>query len=149
MSQHQSAPVQKSLVERFLHAVLFELLALLLCAPVMSLVLNVSFAHASALTVMISLVAMSWNMIFNSMFDRLEQRLQWQRTFGVRVLHATAFETGLLLAVVPMAAWWLEIGLVEAFLLDVGLVLFFLPYTLIYNWCYDKIRETLLKRRAC
>lgn len=149
MSQHQSAPACKSMVERLLHAVLFELLALLLCAPVMSVLLKVSFAHAGALTVMISLVAMSWNVIFNSIFDHLERRRQWQRTFGVRLLHAAAFETGLLLAVVPMAAWWLEIGLIEAFLLDVGLVLFFLPYTLVYNWCYDKIRASLLKRRVC
>eukprot|EP01042_Synura_sphagnicola_P010789 gene10789-13823_t len=105
----------KSFYERCFHAVLFELLALLLCAPLMSWALGL-------LTLMISLVAMSWNVIFNMLFDRLERHFRWQRAFGVRLLHAVTFEAGLILAVVPLAAWWLDIGLVEAFVLDIGLV---------------------------
>jgi uncharacterized membrane protein len=149
---------EKTLYERFLHAVLFELVALLLCAPVMSWLLGVSFAHAGLLTLMISLVAMAWNVIFNSIFDRLERRWKAKaaptavvepRRFSVRIVHAVIFEAGLILAVVPMAAWWLNIGLVEAFILDIGLVLFFLPYTLVFNWCYDKIRAGMLKNATC
>ncbi|WP_034294262.1 multidrug/biocide efflux PACE transporter [Herbaspirillum sp. RV1423] len=144
--------IEKSLYERFLHAVLFELVALLLCAPVMSWFLGVSFTHAGLLTLMISLVAMAWNVIFNSIFDRLERRRKDPaalRSFAVRVVHSILFEAGLILAVVPLAAWWLGIGLVEAFVLDIGLVLFFLPYTLAFNWCYDKVRAGMLKRAAC
>lgn len=149
--------LEKTLYERFLHAVLFELVALLLCAPVMSWLLGVSFAHAGLLTLMISLVAMTWNVIFNSMFDRLERRWKAKdattraepRRFSVRIAHAVIFEAGLILAVVPMAAWWLDIGLIEAFVLDIGLVLFFLPYTLVFNWCYDKVRAGMLKNAAC
>ena len=153
--------LEKTLYERFLHAVLFELVALLLCAPVMSWLLGVSFAHAGLLTLMISLVAMAWNVIFNTIFDRLERRWKAQaisgtsatavqpRRFSVRLTHAVVFEAGLILAVVPMAAWWLKIGLIEAFVLDIGLVLFFLPYTLVFNWCYDKIRAGVLKNAAC
>ena len=33
--------------------------------------------------------------------------------------------------VVPVAAWWLNVSLVEALLLDLGIVLFFLPYVLL------------------
>jgi len=28
-------------------------------------------------------------------------------------------------------------------------VLFFLPYTLVFNWCYDKVRAGMLKNAAC
>jgi len=140
---------QKSFYERCFHAVLFELLALLLCAPLMSWALKVSFGHAGLLTLMISLLAMSWNVIFNIVFDRLQRRFAGHRSFGVRLLHAVTFEAGLILAVVPLAAWWLEIGLIEAFVLDIGLILFFLPYTLLYNWCYDKVRATLFRRSGC
>ena len=143
--------LEKSLYERCFHAILFELIALLLCAPVLSLLLGVSFAHAGLLTLMISLVAMTWNVIFNILFDRVERRyqqaVQKQRSFGTRMTHAVLFEIGLILAVVPLAAWWLDVGLVEAFVLDIGLVLFFLPYTLGYNWCYDQLRMTWLKSR--
>lgn len=139
--------LQKSLMERCFLAILFEVLALLICVPVMSWVLTVSFVHAGTLTLMISLVAMTWNVIFNIVFDRIEGHLRWQRTFPVRMLHAVTFEAGLILAVVPLAAWWLGIGLLKAFVLDIGLVLFFLPYTLLYNWCYDKLRMLIVGRQ--
>ena len=34
-----------------------------------------------------------------------------------------------------------------AFFLDIGLILFFLPYTLGYNWAYDSLRERHFSRR--
>jgi uncharacterized membrane protein len=56
------------------------------------------------------------------------------------------FEIGLILAVVPLAAWWLDIGLWEAFVLDIGIVLFFLPYTFVFNWTYDHVRARVVAR---
>jgi uncharacterized membrane protein len=138
-------PLNKSLKERVLHALAFEGLAVLLTAPVLSLVLGKSLAHMGALTLMFSTVAMLWNMLFNSLFDRAQRRLDFQRTLPVRVAHALLFELGLILVLVPLAAWWLSIGLVEAFLLDIGLLLFFLPYTLAFNWTYDSLRARLLE----
>jgi uncharacterized membrane protein len=138
-------PLSKSLKERVLHALAFEGLAVLLTAPVLSLVLGKSLAHMGALTLMFSTVAMLWNMLFNSLFDRAQRRLDFQRTLPVRVAHALLFELGLILVLVPLAAWWLSIGLVEAFLLDIGLLLFFLPYTLAFNWTYDSLRARLLE----
>ena len=49
--------------------------------------------------------------------------------------------------VVPLAAWWWDMHLLDAFLLDIGLDVFFLPYTLLFNLGYDKVRETVLKKR--
>jgi len=86
---------------------------------------------------------MLWNMLFNSLFDRLRARLQLAMSMGLRVLHALAFEGGLVLVVVPLAAWWLSISLWDALLLDIGLLLLFLPYTLMFNWLYDTLRERL------
>ena len=66
----------------------------------------------------------------------------------MRITHAVLFELGLIVVLVPLAAWWLSIGLVEAFLLDIGLLLFFLPYTLAFNWTYDTLRARLVESRA-
>jgi len=52
---------------------------------------------------------------FNALFERLERKRGWTRTFAVRSVHALLFEAGLILAVVPLAAWWLDISLVRAF----------------------------------
>jgi uncharacterized membrane protein len=91
---------------------------------------------------------MLWNMLFNALFDRLQLRLGFSRTLAVRAGHAVVFEIGLVLAVVPLAAWWLGISLWQAFLLDIGIVLFFLPYTFVYNLTYDNLRVRVMNRSA-
>lgn len=137
----------KSVKERFFHSLVFEVLAIAICAPLGTWLLGYPLAHIGLLTLMISLVAMSWNMLFNAVFDRIERHRGTARTLAARVLHAVLFEIGLLLAVVPLAAWWLGIGLWEAFVLDVGIALFFLPYTFVFNWTYDHLREWLVHRK--
>ena len=137
----------KSVRERFFHALAFELLAIAICAPLGAWLLGYSLAHIGLLTLMISLVAMTWNMIFNAIFDRAQRRLGFERTLVARALHAVLFEIGLLLAVVPLAAWWLKIGLWEAFVLDIGIALFFLPYTFLFNLAYDHLRARFVAKK--
>ena len=138
--------LQKSVKERFFHALGFEVLAIAICAPLGAWLLGYSLAHMGVLTLMISLIAMLWNMAFNAIFDAAQRRLGFRRTLGARVVHSVIFEIGLILAVVPLAAWWLDIGLWEAFVLDIGIVLFFLPYTFAFNWTYDHLRERVVAR---
>jgi uncharacterized membrane protein len=133
----------KSLKERAFHALLFEIIGVLLFAPLLAWLMDHSLSRMGAMTVMVSTAAMLWNMLFNSLFDRLRARLHLAMSMGLRVLHALAFEGGLVLVVVPLAAWWLSISLWDALLLDIGLLLLFLPYTLMFNWLYDTLRERL------
>ncbi len=140
--------LKRSVKERFFHSLAFELLALAICAPLGAWLLGYSLAHIGLLTLMISLLAMSWNMVFNALFDRAQRRIGFKRTLVARGVHALIFEVGLLLAVVPLAAWWLGIGLWEAFVLDIGIVLFFLPYTFCFNWAYDHLRVIVVARRS-
>src|SRR5258708_39825175 len=95
----------KTLMERVFHALTFEALAVLISAPALSLLMGVSMTHAGLLTLMISLIAMVWNMIFNTLFDQIERHWRVVRTIKVRIVHAVAFETGLVVTVVPLAAW--------------------------------------------
>ena len=139
--------LKKSIKERFLHSLAFEVIAVAICAPLGVWLLGYSLAHIGALTLMISLAAMIWNMVFNALFDRAQRRIGFERTMFARGVHALMFEIGLLLVVVPLAAWWLGIGLWEAFLLDIAIALFFLPYTFIFNWSYDHIRASVVARR--
>jgi len=132
-----TALTQRPVGARVLHSLLFEGIAILLCAPTLAWLLDKPLVHLGLLTAAFSAVAMVWNLLFNLAFDRLQQRLGFQRGLGIRLLHALGFEGGLVVMLVPLAAWWLFIGLWEAFLLDLGLLLFFLPYTLAFNWLYD------------
>jgi len=134
----------KSLKERAVHALLFELIGVLLFAPLLAWLMGHSLAKMGAMTVMISTVAMLWNMLFNAMFDSLRRKLGFNLSIAARIAHALCFEAGLILVIVPLAAWWLSISLLEAFWLDIGLLLLFLPYTLVFNLLYDKARERMV-----
>ncbi|MDG9978071.1 multidrug/biocide efflux PACE transporter [Ectopseudomonas oleovorans] len=133
-------PLPRSLRERIGHALAFEGIAVLICAPAMAWFMDKPLLHLGVLTLMFSTVAMLWNMLFNYLFDRAQSRLGFERGLWARVGHALLFEVGLIVALVPLAAWWLSIGLLEALLLDIVLILFFLPYTLAFNWIYDLLR---------
>lgn len=130
----------KSLKERALHALLFEIIGVVLFAPLLAWIMGHSLSRMGAMTVMISTAAMLWNMLFNALFDRMRERYRLRLSLGLRLLHALAFEGGLILVIVPLAAWWLSISLLDAILLDIGLLLLFLPYTLGFNWLYDTLR---------
>ena len=133
-------PPKKTLAERIGHALAFEVIALLICAPLFSWLMNTTMTEMGALTLAISLIAMVWNVVYNAGFDQLQRRLGFTRTLTVRVLHAAVFETGLIIVAVPLAAVWLNITLWQAFVLDIGLLAFFLPYTMVFNWVYDTLR---------
>ncbi len=138
---------RKYLSERVVHALLFEALAVLLFSPLVALVSGKSLAHSGMLTVMMSFVAVLWNMVFTAGFEALERRRGWRRTLRLRLAHACLFEVGLIVALVPMIAWWMQVDLLQALLLDIGLVMLFLPYTLVFNWLYDRYRPSLLASR--
>ena len=39
----------------------------------------------------------------------------------------------------PIIAWWMGIGLLEALIVDVAFVVFYLIYAFVFTWCYDTI----------
>lgn len=87
-----------------------------------------------------SVLAIIWNVIWNTIFEALERRFHWKgRSIRIRVLHAIGFEGGLAALCVPIMAWWLGISLVEAFFTEIGLLTFFLIYTYVFNFTFDKV----------
>ena len=136
----------RSLKERFCHAAGFEILAIALVSPLAAWVMDKPLFQMGALAIMLSTVAMIWNMIYNAGFDRVWPRHKVARGAGLRVLHALGFEGGFIVIGLPIAAGMLGISLGQAFLIEVAFFLFFLPYTLVYNWLYDKVRERMIRR---
>ena len=91
--------------------------------------------------------AMIWNIIYNAGFDRLWPVTRVKRTAKVRALHALGFECGFIVIGVGIVSFVLGVTLLQAFTLEIGFFLFFLPYTMLYNWVYDTLRERVIKRR--
>ncbi|VVQ03913.1 multidrug/biocide efflux PACE transporter [Pseudomonas fluorescens] len=139
----------KFITERIFQAVGFELLAILICTPLLAWIMQKPMLEMGAVTVLIALLALGWNVVFNRFFDRMLARMNVAHNAWVRVVHALLFEGGLIVMGVPLIAWWLSVSLWQAFLLDIGVLLFFLPYTYVYHWGYDVVRERFITRNAC
>lgn len=120
---------------------------MLICTPLLVWITGRPALEMGAVTLGVSVLALTWNIIFNSLFDRLKARLQLANGGWTRVLHALLFEGGLIILAVPLIAGVLKISLLEAFILDIGVLLFFLPYTYVYHWGYDVIREKIVQQR--
>ncbi|MGX5026497.1 PACE efflux transporter [Enterobacter asburiae] len=139
--------LDKSFRERIFHAVIFEVTANVIIALSLAWLMNVSVLQSGSLSVISALTATAWNFMFNRLFDSLQKKHQFQRTFLVRAIHAVGFETGLIIALIPVAMLMLDLTMTEAFFVEIGLVLFFLPYTLLFNWLYDYLRWILVGRK--
>ena len=126
--------------DRLRSILLFEIIGLILVSPLASWITGHGIAETGVLVLIISLIAMAWNGLFNHGFDRIELTYGGHlstRGWLVRFLHAALFEFGLVLATVPLIAWWLKMGLWDAVLLDAGFIVFYLLYTLVFNRVYD------------
>ena len=125
---------------RVVYVSLYEVLAIALAGLGLMLMSGESLLASGALATATSAVAVVWNLVFNSLFERWEARQPVKgRNIQRRVAHAVAFEAGLVLMLVPLIAWWLGIGLWEALVMDLALVVFFLVYTFAFNWAFDAV----------
>ena len=127
------------LLRRVVYAVVFELLAILFTTVILAALGN-GGGPSLAVAVVSSTVALLWNIVFNSVFETLERRLGITgRPWWVRVAHAVGFEGGLIVFLVPAVALILGIGLGEAFLIEAGLLVFFLVYAAVYAYAFDSV----------
>lgn len=125
---------------RVIYVGLYEFIAILLSAILLELMSNAGAAESLGLAVAASAVAIIWNLVFNSLFERWEaSRKQQGRSLAVRIIHAIGFEGGLLVFLIPLVAWWYEVSFWQALLMDMGLLVFFLVYTFVFTWAFDRI----------
>ena len=128
-------------LDRLRHALLFEVLALLLVVPLGALAFHMPMQHMGVVALVSATLATLWNMLFNHCFDRVLKQLRGTtaKTPAQRVLHAVLFEIGLLLVLMPFIAWYLGVTLWQALVMDLSFAAFYMLYALGFNWIYDKV----------
>ncbi|MBS7543562.1 PACE efflux transporter [Ancylobacter oerskovii] len=127
--------------DRIRHAVLFEIVALAIVAPIGALVFDVPVDDFGVVAIVSTTIAMVWNYVYNLAFDHAMLKL-WKhtrKTLGTRLIHAALFEAGLLCALVSFIAWYLGVGLWQALVMDVALAGFYVVYAFLFNWGYDHV----------
>jgi len=133
-------------MERIFHAVLFEVLAVLLSIGVLMVATDHEVGSLSGTMIIVATIAMCWNFIFNWGFDQFYTEAKENRSIGLRIFHVTLFEIGLLIFTIPVIAYILEVGLWEAFVMDVGITIFITIYAFTFNLVYDKVRAVIVKK---
>lgn len=125
---------------RVVYVGLYELVAIILSAILLGLMTSAGTSHSLGIAVAASAVAIMWNLAFNYCFERWEKHSQHKgRSLMIRILHAVGFEGGLLVFLVPLLAWWFDVSFLQALVMDLGLLAFFLFYTFAFNWVFDAV----------
>ncbi|WHZ09851.1 MAG: hypothetical protein OJF60_000290 [Burkholderiaceae bacterium] len=130
----------QGLKRKVVYVTLYEAIAIAVASLGLASMSGSSAAHSSVAAALASGVAIAWNMVFNHLFEVWESR-QPVRGRGLRrrIAHAVGFEGGLILMLVPLFAWWLDTTLWSALVMDLGLVVFFLVYSFVFCWSFDRV----------
>jgi uncharacterized membrane protein len=125
---------------RIVYVALYEAIAIACTTAGLAGLADHDAGPAGLAAILASATAVAWNVIYNTLFEAWEaKQVKGGRSLLRRVVHAIGFEGGLVLAIVPMFAWTLGTSLVDAFLLDLGLVVFFTAYSFAFNWAFDLV----------
>ena len=125
---------------KIVYVTFYELFAIAISSTGLSVGSGASLERAGVIAVASAVIAIVWNLVYNTLFERWESRQSVRgRGLARRVAHAIGFELGFLVLLVPLFAWWFDIGLQHALVLEIGLALFFLLYTFVFNWAFDKV----------
>lgn len=124
---------------RVVFVTLYEIIAIIV-SSLLFMAIGQGAGASGAMAVAASVIAIVWNLTFNALFERWEARQRVKgRSVLRRVVHAVGFEGGLALVLIPLMAWWFGVSLWEATLMEAGLLLFFLVYTYVFNWTFDRV----------
>ncbi|KVT37153.1 PACE efflux transporter [Burkholderia ubonensis] len=125
---------------RIVYVVLFEVLGILIASATLGALSGAGAAKSGMLGVMISTTGVVVNFLYNVAFEAWERRrAATTRSVGRRVLHAIGFQVALVTFLIPLIAWWLDVSLLQAFLYDAVLIVFFPIFTFVYNWSFDGV----------
>jgi uncharacterized membrane protein len=133
--------------ERVFHALLFEVIALIILTLIAVFITGNDAAKMSGLAIMLSLIAMLWNFVFNILFDKIYGEDRNSRELWLRIQHGFWFELGMLVFSFPVMMWVFQLDFVTVFLLDIGAMVFFLLYAIAFNWIYDITRAHFLAKK--
>ena len=131
---------QRPTLRRILYATSFEAGGILLSSALLLLMAETTAGSSLAFAFLASTVAMLWNLAFNAMFEAWEARQPIRgRSLRRRAAHALLFEAGLVLALLPLTAWWFSVDLLTALAYEAVLIVAFLIYTYLFTWAFDRL----------
>ena len=125
---------------KLVYVTAYEIIGMAISALGLALLSGHAPSSTGPLAVVITTIAVSWNFIYNYVFEWWESRQASRtRTLKRRILHAVGFQLTLVVYLIPLIAWWMGITLWQALLLDMALIVIIPCYTFVFNWAFDKL----------
>ncbi len=125
---------------KLVYVTAYEIIGMAISALGLALLSGHAPSSTGPLAVVITTIAVSWNFIYNYVFEWWEGRqVSRARTLKRRILHAVGFQLTLVVYLIPLIAWWMGITLWQALLLDMALIVIIPCYTFVFNWAFDKL----------
>lgn len=125
---------------KLVYVTAYEIIGMAISALELALLSGHAPSSTGPLAVVITTIAVSWNFIYNYLFEWWESRQASRaRTLKRRILHAVGFQLTLVVYLIPLIAWWMGITLWQALLLDMALIVIIPCYTFVFNWAFDKL----------
>lgn len=138
----------KSKIELIFNAILYEICGSILASVLMKLISGYELVDTFFLSIMLSFIALFWNMIFNYLFDRylIKKRGNIVKTAKDRILHGIGFEAIFAIFALAFIMLYKQIGFVEAMMMEAFFLIFFLVFTMIFTYLYDMCRAFVVKK---
>ena len=125
---------------RIVYVSVFETLAIILSTLFLMIMSGGHAVDSLPVAVMVSILAVVWNYLYNTAFETWEQRKNiLVRTVRIRCIHSAGFEGGLLLICLPIYMVWYRVGVWQALTMEIALLAFFLVYTFVFTLLFDKV----------
>jgi len=140
----------RTTTDRIRQALAFETLGILIVTPLFAWLFAHPMGEIGVLAIIGGTLATVWNYLFNLAFDHMLKRRRGtaHKSLPLRIVHATLFELSFMTLLLPVVAWWLGISLLEALLLDISFAAFYLVYTFVFTWGYDRLYPPDAPQRA-
>jgi len=129
-------------LDRLRYALLFEGILVVALSTTMALMFDRGLFEMGALSVVLSLIALIINFIYNYAYDKNDVRhgrVPTERSRGGRIVHALGFEFILVLVSLPVIMWWMKWSLWRALVFDVAAMAAIVVYTYFFTLAYDRL----------
>lgn len=136
-------------LDRLRYALLFEGILVVLFTTAMVLLFDRGLLFMGGLSVVLSLVALATNFIYNYIVDGIDVRhgrIPTERSRMGRILHAVGFEFTLVIVSVPIIVWWMTWGWWQAIVFDAIAMAAIVIYTYFFTLTYDRIFSVIQPR---
>jgi uncharacterized membrane protein len=139
----------RTTADRIRHALCFEALGLAIMIPLGTWLFGLHMSQMGWIGVGSATAATVWNYFYNLGFDHAMQRLRGhtRKSLRLRIAHSILFEAGLLIILLPPTAWYLGIGLMQAFVMDIAIAAFYVAYAFCFNLLYDRVFPVPLREQ--